>query len=86
MANVVFLKAQAFLFEFIPERFAAYGHPFTFRSIAQALGVHFAASKQAFVFPQHLLVLSKNGKMARRGMDWGVVLVQYTCWTRWTMA
>lgn len=44
LANVVFLQAQSLLLEFIPERFAAYGHPFTFRSMAQALDVHYAVS------------------------------------------
>lgn len=44
LANAIFLQNQAQLLEFIPETFAAYGHPFTFRSMANALNVRYGVS------------------------------------------
>jgi hypothetical protein len=44
LANAIFLQEGAKLLEFIPNAFAAYGHPFTFRALAYASGLCYGVS------------------------------------------
>lgn len=53
LANAVFLPEGAKLLEFIPNAFAAYGHPFTFRALAFAADIGYGVSgiKSGVMFP-----------------------------------
>jgi hypothetical protein len=44
LTNLIFLPKGATVLEFMPEDFAAYGHPFTFRNLASVASIQYAVS------------------------------------------